>query len=342
MSINIPTVYFRSSSLGNWEFCEMQYFIQYVLGYKSPANKKAQLGTITHKTMEILANCKKQLQDDPDKGDFIYVDPELDDISWDKWSLFKNYFVEDLCRKSFEYYRDKCIHNYEESDFDFCYKMCRVLIDNYGGVFDPRYRNILDPEPFFDIPIEESWAKFNYEGEEFNLAIKGTIDLVTKLDEDTIEVIDYKSGQRKDWATGELKDYNKLMKDTQLLLYNYAISKLYPQYKNRILTIIFLRDGGPFSLTFDEEEEQEFLKRLKGKFYDISKTRMPKLCSQNRSNFKCTRLCHYYKTNFPGTNKSICEHVEDNIKTYGIKIAQKELKVDGFNSSSYQAPGTGN
>lgn len=655
-NFNIVTTYFRSSSLSNHEFCQMQYFIQYVLGYKAPANKRAQLGTITHKTMEILANCKKQLQDDPDKSDFIYVDPELDDISWDKWSLFKDYFVEDLCRKSFEYYRDKCIHDYEENDFDFCYKMCRVLIDDFDGSFDPRYRKIIDPEPFFDIPIEEPWAKFNYEGEEFNLAIKGTIDLVTELDEDTIEVIDYKglpletklltpdgwitmgeivvgdtlydkdgnetivtgkskvkykdcyrilfddtsevecddehiwllsngrevqikdlkikdnidvtkavkydnkslpidpyvlgiwlgdgrnrcgeicgndefifeeiqrrgykigedisgggrrcpshtiiglttelrklgllnnkhipkiylrssfsqrldlvrglmdsdgyanpirkqghfvncnkklsqdlkevllslgqrpylkelkkngfgltvtsydiffrpininpfllprkanvikpewgpgrsdkrqirkiipigkkytqcimvdspsrtylctenmipthnTGQRKDWATGELKNYSKLMKDTQLLLYNYAISKLYPQYKNRILTIIFLRDGGPFSLTFDEEEEQEFLKRLKSKFYDISKTRMPKLCSQNRSNFKCTRLCHYYKTNFPGTNKSICEHVEDNIKTYGIKIAQKELKVDGFNSSSYQAPGTGN
>jgi hypothetical protein len=316
----------------------MQYFIQYVLGYKSPANKKAVLGTISHKTMETLANCKKQLQDNPNKRVFTLEDKDIGNIKWSKTELYTDDFIESVCWKSFLYYSNKCIHEYEEKDFDFCYDLCKGLIDKYN-VFDPRYRNILAPEPFFDIPIDEDWAKFDYNGKECQLAIKGTIDLVTKLDEDTIEVIDYKTGQRKDWATGEVKDYKKLMQDTQLLLYNYAISKLYPEYKNRILTIIFLRDGGPFSLSFDEDDEKEFLKRLKKKFYDISNTKFPKLCSANRSNFKCTRLCHFYKEQFPGTNKSICEHVEDGIKTYGIKIAQEKLSCNGFDRSSYDAPG---
>jgi len=657
MGINIPTIYFRSSSLGNHEFCQMQYFIQYVLGHKAPANQKAQLGTIVHKTMEILANCKKQLQENPNrKASFKYIDPELGTINWKKSEFVTEQFVNDLCWKSFLYYSSKCIHEYTEKDFNFCLDLCKVITDQYSGIYDPRNSKILDPEPFFDIPIEEDWAKFTYEGKSYQLAIKGTIDLVTELDEETIEVRDYKglpletklltpdgwttmgevvvgdtlydkdgnetivtgkskvkykdcyrilfddtsevecddehiwllsngkevqikdlkikdnidtakvvkydnkplpidpyvlgvwlgdgrnrcgeicgndefifeeiqrrgykigkdisgggkrcpshtiislttelrklgllnnkhipniykkssftqrldlvrglmdsdgyanpirkqghfvncnkklsqdfkevllslgqrpylkelkkngfgltvssydiffrpininpfllprkanviksewgpgksnkrqikeiipigkkytqcimvdspsktylctenmipthnTGQRKDWATGEIKDYHKLMKDTQLLLYNYAISKLYPQYKHRILTIIFLRDGGPFSLSFEKEDEEEFLRRLRKKFYEISYTKMPKLCSSGRTSFKCTRLCHYYKTPFPGTEENICEHVENGIKTYGIKLAQTKLKASGFNSSNYDAPGKGN
>ena len=54
--------YIRSSSYNNYEYCEMQYFITYVLGHQSISGKKAQLGTIVHKVMECLASCKKRLQ----------------------------------------------------------------------------------------------------------------------------------------------------------------------------------------------------------------------------------------------------------------------------------------
>jgi hypothetical protein len=340
--LNIITPYFRSSSLGNHEFCQMQYFLQYVLGYQSPANKKAQLGTITHKALEVLANCKKCLQDNPEKRKFSYIDPEIGEVNFTKSELYTDKFVEDISFTSFLYYSKKCIHNYIEKDFDFSYSLVKVALNEYNRVFDPRYRNIIDPEPFFDIPIEADWAKMEINGKEVQLCIKGTIDLVTELDSDTIEVCDWKTGQRKDWATGEVKDYKKLMKDTQLLLYNYAISRLYPQYKNRIMTIIFLRDGGPFSLCFDESDEQEFLHRLKKKFFEISNTKIPKLCSPQRTSFKCTKLCHFYKEKYPGSEKSICEHVHDGIKTYGIKLSQEKFKAQGFDQSNYNAPGKGN
>ena len=111
-------------------------------------------------------------------------------------------------------------------------------------------------------------AKVNYtlpNGEEFTgrLAIKGTIDLVTEVDDGVIEVVDWKTGQRKDWATGEQKDYEKLSKDPQLLLYYYAISKLFPQYEQAIMSIFYIRDGGPFSLCFDESDQEYFLDKLK-------------------------------------------------------------------------------
>ena len=50
--------YLRSSSLGTFEICEMQYFFQYVLGMKNKTNKKALLGTIFHRVMQVLADKK--------------------------------------------------------------------------------------------------------------------------------------------------------------------------------------------------------------------------------------------------------------------------------------------
>ena len=71
------------------------------------------------------------------------------------------------------------------------------------GQFDPRTRNVVASEPHFDLVIEEDWAKYDFElpdGEKIsgNLAIKGTIDLVTETEDGIIEVIDWKTGRRLD------------------------------------------------------------------------------------------------------------------------------------------------
>ena len=40
-------------------------------------------------------------------------------------------------------------------------------------------------------------------------------------------------------------------------MYNYAISKLYPNYDQAIMTIFYTRDGGPFSMCFDKEDQDK-------------------------------------------------------------------------------------
>jgi len=50
--------YIRSSSYVNYEFCEMQYFMNYVLGWQGGSGLKAEQGTVVHKVLEILALCK--------------------------------------------------------------------------------------------------------------------------------------------------------------------------------------------------------------------------------------------------------------------------------------------
>ena len=51
--------YIRSSSYNNYDFCQMQYFLTYVLGYRSDSNKKADLGTMAHKSHGDFSWIKK-------------------------------------------------------------------------------------------------------------------------------------------------------------------------------------------------------------------------------------------------------------------------------------------
>lgn len=636
----------------------MSYFLNYVLGWPSPSNLKADLGTITHAVLETLAICKKRTQFNKRSTMKITQEP-LGDFSFTSAELSTEAFVNKVLDRSFEFYKSNSKHNeFNEKDYQFCYKMVWDTLNYNKGQFDPRNRKVIDTEPHFDIPINEPWAKFTFDGPDGpisgNLAIKGTIDLVTEMEDGTIEVIDWKglpvdtpiptttgwktmgdltkddvifdkdgnqtriiekstksfkpcykiefndkteaicdnehlwmlddgnvvnvkilqigdkidvakplkikdsdlpvdpyvfglwlgdgrcrsgeitskdkfifqeiesrgyqlginsekrfdyesktviglttklktlnvinnkhipitylrssyeqrldllrglmdsdgnanatrkqavfttcnkilsdnvkellyslgqrvnqsivnrstnfksdvvvyplafrpidinpfllprkaekinidwgngrsdkrtitkitlmdieletqcimvdsptntylctphmipthnTGQRLDWATGERKDYDKLMKDTQLLLYHYAVSKMYPKYRNSIMTIFFCRDGGPFSLAFDKEDDDKFLLYLKDMFKEIVLNQNPKPISKDRGSFKCQKLCHYYKTNWPGTEKTMCHYIENSLYEIGMDETVKKCSRPGFTIGTYKSPG---
>lgn len=337
--------YVRSSSYNQYNYCQMSYFITYNLGFNPPSGKRADIGTIVHKVMEMLARFKKEIQDNPKAKKIELLDDALGTVSTTKSNFLKESIVSDLLDASFDYYTKRSSHNtFSKKDKDECLAMCWSALNYNDGQFDPRNRNIVAAEPHFDIPIEEDWAHYEFElpsGEKIKgqLAIKGTIDLVTESADGVIEVIDWKTGRRLDWATGEEKTYEKLCSDPQLLLYNYAISKLFPEYKQSIMSIFFIKDGGPFSMCFDKEEHAKFLDMLKDKFEDIKKNNRPKPLSQSRDSWKCTKLCHYYKNNWPDSDKNICQYVDDHIQLYGIDSTVKKCTKDGFDIGYYSAPG---
>lgn len=336
--------YLRSSSYNNYAYCEMQYFITYVLGYQSLSGKKADLGTIVHKVMEALASLKKELQNNTLAKNITIIDDALGEISVTKTSLYKDAIIKTLLDKSFEYYSNRSPHNtFSKADKQNCLSMCFDTIQFNSGQFDPRNRHIVAAEPHFDILIEEEWAKYQYEidGKVINgqLAIKGTIDLVTEIDENTMEIVDYKTGRRLDWATGEEKTYAKLNTDPQLLLYNYAISKLFPQYRQAIMSIFFIKDGGPFSMCFDRSDHDKFLEMLRVRFQEIQANNAPKPISNDRSSWKCTKLCHFCKNNWPETNQSMCVYIDSYIQKHGINKTITDCKREGFDIGFYEAPG---
>jgi len=335
------TLYFRSSSLGSWDYCQMQYFMVYGLGWQQPTSVKANLGTVVHKVLECLAQCKQRLQYGEKPGMRI-EDSELGIIKFTNNQLNSNKFVIKLLDMSYNYYtsHDKVNVYDNKQDYEFCRQMIDACLSYNNGQFDPRKTRIVAPEKSFDLEINEPWAEFEYNGEKRKLRIKGTMDLITETAPDTLEYVDYKTGRRLNWATGEEKTYEKLHDDIQLLLYYYAISKLYPHYDHIIMTIFFLRDGGPFSLCFDASDNEKFLRKLKDKFIDITNNSCPKPINKERSDWRCKKLCHFYKNNWPGTNQTMCHYIENQTKLYGIEQTMKTCSRPDFSIDFYKAPGS--
>lgn len=329
--------------------CEQQYFIEYVLGIRSPSNKKADKGTIVHKVLEILA-CIKLAQQNEEK--------EINDDVIGKINV-KKYSLNTITEKVYAYYTKQfTYHEWELKDYKDCHTWINKAIAFNDGMFDPRNRTILQPEQHFDIEIKKPWAKFkyNHQGESLEgyLAIKGTIDLITKVDDNTIEIIDWKTGRRLDWATGEEKTPEKLQNDPQLKIYHYAVSQLYPDIDHVMVSINFINDGGPFTICYDKSDLESTEEMLRKKFEIIKNTQIPRLSKT----WKCNKLCHFGKTTFENSNilptieyrdneatpkdkfMTKCEQIKHDIQLKGVKNVVDEYTAPGYTISKYKAPGS--
>lgn len=316
--------YIRSSLLGSYAMCPHQAFMQYTLGIKTPSGLAAEKGNVIHKVMEGLAHLKKAQQDG--KSEF-----ESEGLGTVK--------VEDaepsrLLVLAYEYYKGMSQNIWTEKDWKECVKWLNICLESNNGAFDPRKCDIIEPEKRFDITIPDDWAAYEYylpNGEHIKgqLSIKGTIDLLIDVGDNTIEIVDYKTGQRKDWATGEKKDFKKLCKDQQLLLYFYACSLLYPD-KDILVTIFYVRDGGPFTIAMDKEHRDAAEFMLKNRFKEMNRVLIPR----RDIDFKCKRWCFFGTNSYPGTSQTYCDHIHHEILRKGIgQVTQDHTdlnKVDQY------------
>jgi len=250
-------------------------------------------------------------------------------------------------------------HEWEAKDLKDCRAWTYKAITDHNKIFDPRTRDIVQPEQHFDITIDKPWANYKYQTKdgllEGKLAIKGTVDLITRVNSSTLEVIDWKTGRRLDWATGQEKTFEKLCKDPQLKIYHYALSKLYPSYEHVIMTINFINDGGPYSICFDKSDLKSTEDIIRQKFEEIKKTEKPKL----NKTWKCTKLCHFGKKTFEqhdsilpiveyrdnqvcskGSHMTMCEQIRHDIEMMGMKNVVDSHSAKGYSVASYKAPGS--
>jgi hypothetical protein len=330
--------------------CEQQYFIEYVLGHRSPSNKKADKGTICHKVLEILAGIKLSEQNNQNN----YIDDIIGSINIKKYNI--NHIIEQIYNHYTSQFKH---HEWTPTDFKDCRLWVNKALTEHNGIFDPRLRNIVQPEQHFDIEIDKPWANYEYETKDGvikgKLSIKGTIDLITKVNDSTLEVIDWKTGKRLDWATGQEKTLDKLYSDAQLKIYHYALSKLYPEYDHIIMSINFINDGGAFSLCFDKSDLSSTEDLIRKKFEEIKKCKKPKL----NKTWKCNKLCHFGKKTFTGNNTinpileyrdgqvtpngqymTICEQIKHDTELYGIKNVVDNYTATGYTVGKYKAPGS--
>lgn len=371
--------FMRSSSYANWDFCEQQYFLNYVLGIDRKVGKKADLGTTTHKVLEILAVLKKEQQEG--KTVVEYKDNVIGEITVDTTTWLEPYrlsntevefinstrvnkqvykteaklnyghvrygvpVVTEIIERVFSYYKEKstCDEKWYPMDLKNVTNWVWMALDYNNGGFDPRKREIVAPETQFNIELPYEWAKYLYEfkGEsiEGRLKLKGTIDLLTKIDDNTYEVVDWKTGQRLNWATGKEKNYASLCNDFQLLLYHYACHYLFPDIEQIMVTIFFVRDGGPFSICFDKNNLKQTEEMIYNRFMEIKKNTRPRMIDPLQESFKCNKICDYYKQKGPDGKTNLCRHIYKETGVIGIDKVVEQYKNPNFNFGDYQSPG---
>lgn len=319
--------------------------MEYTLGWRGQSGKKADLGTIVHKVLEITALAKKALQD----GEALFVDNEIGEI---ETANYDPEYLDEIIDRVYEYYTSRIPHHkWYPRDKKNCHEWVWKIFNDDDGFFDPKNRNIVEAEPHFDFEIEEDWAKYSYDlGEgnilEGNLALKGTIDLITDVGDSVYEIIDWKTGRRLDWATGQEKTPEKLQKDVQLRMYHLAATKLYPDIKTFLVTIHFMNDGGPFTIHFQDSDIPDTLSMIKAKFEKIKNTSRP----QQVKSWKCSKLCSAGKTTYEGTHVepmlnsfggclNKCDQTMEMIKKKGIDWVTNNCMSPDHEIGKYKAPG---
>ena len=339
------TTYFRSSSYSRWDWCPHAYFIEYNLGWLSSAGKKADLGTIVHKVLEILANIQMaHSQDIPTIDDDLVGIVDLN-----------NYSVDLLIEQVYEKYtKSKPDIEWELIDFKTIKKWVYNVLNHDNGKFDPRNLSVVGAEVPFDIAIDRPWAKYDYNWEgrplQGNLALKGKIDLVISHSPDIMEVVDWKTGKRWDWNTDTEKTYDKLRVDPQLRMYHWAVHGLFPQVKQVIISIFWIKDGGPFSFCFTDQDLIETELMLRKRFEEVRDCQKPLLIRS----WKCKKLCHYGKKTFEETGKEVqkefrynqltdkgtpmcmCSQLEVALNTQSIERVTKDYVNPEFKLGEYK------
>ena len=174
---------------------------------------------MVHKILEVIADAKIAHQN---KKRVIH-----DEQSGNKWKVYRDGVlddeqVDDIIEKIYAWYTSHSKgHDWDDKDYREIHKWTWKALNFRDGAFDPRKKDIVEAEARFDFEIEEPWAQYKYEYDgqtiEGLLSLKGTIDQINRIDDDTYEILDWKTGRRLNWATGEVKDHAALRKDPALL-----------------------------------------------------------------------------------------------------------------------------
>lgn len=279
------------SKIETYKSCPWLFYLSAILGLPDDPNPKTICGSIVHHVLEIMARAKKN-------GHYLINDKYIN----------PNYLLK-ICWV--KYVRENPKLEFTQEHYDFCKEMLTQVLKT---AYNPLKQKIVAAEAFFELNMNDKGFQYKYKNhvdgspKEGNLMVRGIIDLVIELDEDTIEIVDYKTGQRKDWNTGKKKQLEDFYKDTALNTYDLAAQRLFPQYKNRIITLIYIRDGGPYSISMDSRHNKAAIDTLRKSYRNILfDENVERLKDQPNSNsyYKCNKMCSFGTTKIDG--KSLCD-----------------------------------
>jgi hypothetical protein len=288
---------------------------------KDKDNAKAIMGTVTHKTLELLG--KQRIAEKNKKRSF--VDEEFGKINFSKCT------IEYLNELSHAHYEKLYPGLMPKNSKKITLEWTHLAVTRLDGEMDPRKQDIHAVEEFFEVEVPHEWADYEYEinGEVLKgrLGLKGTVDLIVKEDDVFFHIMDYKTGRRYNWATDKVKTYDCLSEDKQLLLYYYALRLKYPE-KKFYISIYYINDhkidgvvvpGGLFTFAFDDNDFKKAELMIKKEFETIRNDKYPRVISKTCNHFKCQHLCAFSKI-IPSISEDepACTFIRKEIERIGI------------------------
>lgn len=261
-----------ASAVSTYAFCPFQYYMDYVLRMDQLSGKAAVQGNIVHQVFEWIGALVRRGK---------YIPPEwLLERAWEEWSQNNPHLG--LRRNT---------RMGESADFRFCREAVEKVLAH--PIYNPYRLKVLAAEKRFEIDIPgDEWKLTDPDGTIRQFRITGYIDLIHEVDQDTVEIVDWKTGKRQDWRTMQEKDFFDLLQDVQPRLYHFAASQLYPQYKNLLVTFYWINDGGPMTLPFTPDDTLPTIGTI-WRFFDT--VRRDGTMRRNRS-WKCSRFCFRGRT----------------------------------------------
>ncbi|MDP3988550.1 MAG: ATP-dependent DNA helicase [Candidatus Levybacteria bacterium] len=246
LSTPVPIIYLSYSQIQTFNICPLHYKLKYILKIPTPPTSALSFGTSIHSTLRDYF--QKIINNEKVEENEVY-------------EMLKKVWIN-------EGYKSK-IH--EKNSFEKAKKIISEYLKNNLSVSNP---------VGLEIPFQ-----FFLKREKGMLKVGGRIDRIDKINDNQIEIIDYKTGRN-------VPDEKKLTNDLQLTFYALAATEVNDRLLNKkpqdvLLSLYYLETGKKLTTTRTEEQLNQAKELILKKAEEISKSEF--LCSHS----SICRDCEY-------------------------------------------------
>lgn len=333
--------------------CEFKYFVEYHI--KLPQSREGNIytekGSAVHEALEFWTNAMLGVKDDEDKAEKDYEKTLLTYYSKSKlWELDDR-----KPNKGFPHPVEKSCDSCAWATKDNKCKIADDLITNVNGCPRPNFEDDLElvkktltRKDYNPLAVKDGKLKNKIIGTEVyfsmklgGIPVRGYMDLVMEVDQDTIEVIDYKSGNRS-------LSYDAAFKDAQVRIYGAVARILWPQYKYVMVTLHYIRNN-PVTVDLGPKDDELTIKSLQLRHKEIVENTRPTrrkswLCNYCIGWENCTELYNNFlvdgKFKLPVIS---CEHTGHEEPCWGSLWVEDEEKINvrTIHKATYSCRGHG-
>lgn len=276
--------------------CDFQYFLSYEWGWADALFTYtfcSEFGSAVHEALEEYAESKGTA--DPAvlyAKHVAELKPFAGDMQKAPSKARASFFIDKDCENCpfFDAKKAQCgLMKKHIEHFEGCPKklynegfaMVEKAVERYGEYFDTGIKSAENPtgkvigiEAVADIV----WGVGD-DGEDIKM--NGFIDLVVEYDEETLLVIDYKTGY-------SVPEHTKFIQDLQPRMYSYAAKLLYPDYKYHWVQFDYFR-GTPLEYAFTGHDDENTRREVIALYNRIQKARKIK---RRGEDWYCKHLCN--------------------------------------------------